>query len=233
MFFLEIYALKSLLSTNLTMILAWLSQLLLHFNLLYNYIRLWHYHGDANERCFKVNHLPHCSLYFFTEALVRIRWPATHCCCTSQIVVVILIHIYHGWHRPDALHCSGLCYLRASPCSISRHWPVPCIFRGPSEYYTWVPAGWSQHELPTSLTVPACHFSVGCRHFGCTSWNLCLWHTVLVPWLLLLPGPAHPSTHLHSSFLPPASFQRLSGVFLTSCLLYLNCNLFICFRASL
>lgn len=68
------------------------------------------------------------------------------------------------------------------------------------------------HELPARFPVPASYLPVRCSHPGRSVRGLHLWDSVLVPGLLLLPGPAHPGSRLHPGLLPTAAVQRLRGV---------------------
>lgn len=74
-----------------------------------------------------------------------------------------------------------------------------------------VPDGRPLHDLPARLAVLAGHLPVGRGHPGGAVRGVHLWDPVLVPWLLLLPGPAHPSARFHPGLLQIAVVQRVRG----------------------
>lgn len=65
------------------------------------------------------------------------------------------------------------------------------------------------HDLPSCVPVLVGHFPVSRGHPGRSVRDLHLWDPVLVLGLLLLSGPAHTSSRVHTSLLQTAAVQRL------------------------
>lgn len=118
---------------------------------------------------------------------------------------------HHGGRSSNALQHGGLRDFRLAASGLRRNRPLLRLLRGSPEDHAGVPAGRPQHALPSGVSFAAGHFSIS----GCHPWrpigDLHTWHAVLVPGLLLLPGPAHPCTHFHSGFLSAPPQQRLRG----------------------
>lgn len=76
---------------------------------------------------------------------------------------------------------------------------------------TGVLDGWQIHELPARVSVAAGHFPVGRGHPGSSIWSVRARDAVLVPGLLLLLGPAHPSPCVYTDLLQVEGVQCLWG----------------------
>ncbi|XP_027668130.1 sodium-dependent multivitamin transporter isoform X1 [Falco cherrug] len=112
---------------------------------------------------------------------------------------------HHGVHGDRLQH---LC---AAAGAVVSHRALLRTERGQAAHSTGIPSGQPQHELPACCPLPAGHLPVSCGHPGSAGRNLPLRYRVLVPRLLLPPGAAHPSPHLHPRLLPPAHHQHLRG----------------------
>lgn len=149
------------------------------------------------------------------------------------------IQNHHGGYSPDALHHSGLCHLCPAVGGLSWYRPLLCILWWASEDNTggvkdvqyfcsffsfWchglkfvlcgcsgVSDGRQIHELPARVLVPTRHIPVCCGHPGCSFWGVHLWDSVLVLRLLILSGPAHPGSCVHTSVLQTATLQCVWG----------------------
>ncbi|XP_072714174.1 sodium-dependent multivitamin transporter isoform X1 [Ciconia boyciana] len=107
------------------------------------------------------------------------------------------------------VHSDRLQHLCAAAGAVIGHRALLRPERGPAAHGAGIPPGQPQHGLPACRPLPAGHLPVGRGHPGRAGRDLPLWHRVLVPRLLLLPGAAHPSPRLHPRLLPPAHHQHL------------------------